>query len=83
MRGSNRSPSLISVVVCLVVERLADYGVAVAEERSYPIRPRRHCTCHNCKPRHSGRTCIGFFVFDNHGCTRHSASKLGSALICT
>lgn len=29
-----RSPSLISVVVCLVVERLAVYGVAVVEERS-------------------------------------------------
>lgn len=37
-------------------------GVAVAEERSYPIRHRRHCTCHNCKPRHSGRTCIGFWA---------------------
>ena len=35
-------------------------GVAVAEERSYPIRHRRHCTCHSCKHRHSGRTCIGF-----------------------
>ena len=35
-------------------------GVAVAEERSYPIRHRRHCTCNNCKHRHSGRTCIGF-----------------------
>ena len=60
MRGSIRSPSHILVVVCLVVERLAVYGVAVAEERSYPIRHRRHCTCHSCKHRHSGRTCIGF-----------------------
>ena len=49
-----------SVVVCLLVERFAVYGVAVAEERSYPLRHRRHCTCHNCKHRHSGRTCIGF-----------------------
>ena len=62
MRGSIRSPSLISVVVCLMVERLAVYGVAVAEERSYPIRHRRHCTCHSCKHRHSGRTCIGFWA---------------------
>lgn len=52
--------ALFSVVVCLVVERLAVYGVAVAEERSYPIRHRRHCTCHSRKHRHSGRTCIGF-----------------------
>ena len=37
-------------------------GVAVAEERSYPIRHRRHCTCHSCKHRHSGRTCIGFWA---------------------
>ena len=44
-----------------LVYNLAVYGVAVAEERSYPIRHRRHCTCHNCKPRHFGRTCIGFW----------------------
>lgn len=36
-------------------------GVAIAEEWSYPLRHCRHCTCHNCKPRHSGRTCIGFW----------------------
>jgi len=35
-------------------------GVAVAEERSYPLRLRRHCTYHNCKHRHIRPTCICF-----------------------
>ena len=55
-----RSPSLISVVVCLVVESLAVYGVAIAEERSYPIRHRRHCTCYISKHRQSGSTASAF-----------------------